>query len=189
MSLKSGEIQCLINGLKEGSPVAFGQFYGRYGSLIYHIALKITRDKMEAEDICHDVLLEIYEKADQYDPERGSIEAWIAVKARSRSLDRLRKKRHVLSEHPEQETLFMDLPPESVEERVFGSMDKEALMQAIELIPVSQRKAVYGMYFEAKTCRELAQKWQRPIGTVKSWVRCGLQNIKKQMNMFPELRE
>ena len=70
----------------------FNDLYRQNASFVYKIALHLLNDPVEAEDLCHDVFLEIIQHPEQYDPERGSIKAWLGVKTRSRAIDRLRNK-------------------------------------------------------------------------------------------------
>lgn len=174
----------LLREIKNGSVTAFAQFYERYASRVLHIATRIVGDQMEAEDICHDLFLEVWKKADQYDPERGSVEAWLAVKARTRALDRLRRNQRIAltpTDHPGVPTPTADAP---IEERVFSQLEREALLLALSKIPAAQAQAVHGAYCEAQSHRELAAKMKRPLGTVKSLIRYGLGNLRKQLNQL-----
>lgn len=172
----------LLRDMANGSITAFELFYEKYASLVLHIALRIVKDRMEAEDICHDLFLEVWKKAGQYDPKRGSIEAWLAVKARSRSLDRMRKKQRLPIASEENATLEQASTAAAAEENVLSRLDREVLRQALGKIPPAQARALQGMYYEAKTQRELAANMNRPLGTVKSLIRYGLDNIRKQLS-------
>lgn len=181
MALQDVDEKRLLREIANGSVSAFELFYERYASLVLHIATRIVGDQMEAEDICHDIFLEVWKKADQYDPQRGSVEAWLAVKARTRSLDRLRRTQRMLLDpvdHSQIETSSTDVP---TEEKVLLRLDREALLKALGKIPASQARAVHGMYFEAQSHHELSERMKRPLGTVKSLIRYGLGNIRKQL--------
>src|SRR5690625_3595205 len=86
----------LLKLIAKGSESAFNEFYETYVSFILQIASQVLDDRNEAEDVTHEVFLDIYKRPHQYQPERGSIKAWLAVKTRNRSIDRLRKKKPVL---------------------------------------------------------------------------------------------
>lgn len=170
----------LLREMHNGSMEAFELFYERYAPLIFHVALKLTKDQMEAEDICHDVFLEAFRKADQFDPSRGSLEAWLSVMTRSRSLDRLRRKQRLIyNESQEEYAARVDANPE---ERAILELEKECLYAVIDQIPKPQKEALIGFYCESQTQKQLAQKLNYPIGTVKSLIRYGIQNIRKQWN-------
>jgi RNA polymerase sigma factor (sigma-70 family) len=170
----------LLRDMKQGSAAAFEQFYERFAPLVYSIALRMVGDQMEAEDLCHDIFLEVYRTADQYDPQRGSVEAWLAVKTRSRCLDRLRRKKS------ERIQTCGELPvvgggAVTTEETVLAKLERETIRHVMNKIPEAQRQAVYGMYFLSQSHRELSQRMERPLGTVKSLIRYGLMNVKKQL--------
>lgn len=171
----------LLDAMREGSAEAFDRFYERYMPLVYRIAYRMTGDRMEAEDLCHDVFLEAFDKARQFDPARGSLESWLAVRTKCRALDRLRRTSRVRTEEAPEERLGDARQENTTEERVLGRLDRETLLNALERIPASQRTAVYGMYYEMRTQKELSESMARPLGTIKSLVRYGLNNLRKQL--------
>jgi RNA polymerase sigma-70 factor (ECF subfamily) len=179
MSGENDEMLQILRAISEGSTAAFDRFYDRYAPFVLHIALKSLGDRMEAEDVCHDVFLEVFHKADRYDPTRGSIESWLAVTTRSRCIDRLRRRSRVCAEAPA--GTGYSITDHALEERVLGKLQGEALYEALSKLPGTQRRAVAGMYLESRTQRELSREMQVPLGTVKSFVRYGLHNLRKQL--------
>ncbi|RIX50613.1 sigma-70 family RNA polymerase sigma factor [Paenibacillus nanensis] len=167
----------VLREMCEGSSVAFDQFYTRYAPLVLRVALRMLGDRMEAEDVCHDIFLEALRKGDRYEPAKGSIEAWLAVMTKSRCLDRLRKKqRTVASGGAEHGELLIETTPE---DKAIGLMERLAVREALDDLPLPQRNAVVTAYFGDKSQRELAEEWQVPLGTVKSWIRYGIGNLRK----------
>jgi RNA polymerase sigma-70 factor (ECF subfamily) len=154
----------------------FDELYQQNASYVYKIALHLIRDPVEAEDLCHDVFLEIIQHPEQFDPARGSVKAWLAVKTRSRAIDRLRKqKRQKIKIVTE---LASAIDPTS--ETVFQQLEKESLHKSLRRLPATQREALAATYFQSLRPKEWAEITGRPLGTVKSWVRYGLNNIRKQ---------
>lgn len=184
MSNSDNEMISLLQEIKNGSITAFDRFYVRYAPFVLQIALRTMKDEMEAEDVCHDIFLEILKKADQYNPSRGSIEAWLAVMTRSRCIDRLRLNQKTaageLSEAVES-TMSCNSNIIAVEESVLAKLQNEALREALQLIPEKQSEVVTEVYFGARTQREVSTELQIPLGTVKSLVRYGLHNLNKQL--------
>src|SRR5262245_40105256 len=80
----------LIREIARGSSPALGQLYDRHAGLLLRILTRILGNPDEAEDVLHEVFLEIWERAGDYEPTRGSVRAWLVMRARSRGLDRLR---------------------------------------------------------------------------------------------------
>lgn len=181
-TISSENSQHLLESISCGSIESFGDFYEMYRGFVFSIAYKILANKEEAEDICHDVFIEIAKNAHTYNQSRGSIEAWLAIKTRSRSVDLLRKKREIVLDEIERKKEQMEANKHiSIEEKVMLKLDKELIGAALNKLPEPQRAALYGSYFEQFTHKELAAKLHKPLGTVKSLVRYGIRNLRKQL--------
>ncbi|MBW8350082.1 sigma-70 family RNA polymerase sigma factor [Bacillus sp. IITD106] len=177
----SVESRNLLEGIANGSASAFELFYDRYYAFVYSIAYKVLQDKLEAEDMCHDIFIEISHKAHTYDPSKGSVEAWLAIRTRSRCVDLIRKKREVLSDEVEAKKEKASYENYlSVEEIVMRNLDRQLIADAMNSLPVSQRNAIYGNYFHQYTQKELSSYLKVPLGTVKSLIRYGIKNLRKQ---------
>ncbi|WP_236838695.1 sigma-70 family RNA polymerase sigma factor [Caldalkalibacillus salinus] len=184
--------EALLAQVKAGSTDAFEHFYDLYVRYVFGIAMKMLKNKSDAEDLCHDVFLEIYRNPHSFDPQRGSIEAWIAVKTRSRCLDRLRRsKRMLVKEDVEEDLQKASTDHHLVEEQVITHSEHEEVRQALSALPEAQKAAIYGHYFEGHSHRELEHKLKRPLGTIKSLVRYGIQNMRRfyqEQRSFPKAR-
>ncbi|MBD2867622.1 RNA polymerase sigma factor [Paenibacillus arenilitoris] len=180
MNPKDDKMSEALREMCEGSVEAFDRFYAHYAPFIMQIALRTLGDTMEAEDVCHDVMLEALRRGTGYDPSRGSLEAWLAVMTKSRCLDRLRRSKRVV-QTGETERNFANACAAPAEEDAVALLEKEALRSALLSLPDEQRRAVIGNYFDARTQRELSDRWSVPLGTVKSWIRYGIRNMRKQL--------
>src|SRR5438132_10469523 len=80
----------LIRRMAEGDRDAFRHFYDRYARQVYPLILRIVRDPADAADVLQDVFWETWQSAASYDPGRGTAEAWIFTRARTRAIDRVR---------------------------------------------------------------------------------------------------
>ncbi|MFD0670504.1 RNA polymerase sigma factor [Cohnella sp. GCM10027633] len=180
-SRSHGELAELLAQVREGCEDAFDAFYAKAAPFIYGLSRKLLGDRMEAEDVCHDVLLAVIAGADKYDPARGSAEAWLAVLAKSRCMDRLRKRSKIALEQQEpaetKEETAIGLP----EHRVIRKLEREALRGALAQLPGEQRQTIAAAYFGHRTHKDLADAWQVPVGTIKSRVRYGLHHMRKTM--------
>jgi RNA polymerase sigma-70 factor (ECF subfamily) len=169
----------LLREASYGEVAAFERLYEKYAGFVLHIAEKMTGSSAEAEDICHEVFLEAWRKASAYDPERGSVAAWLAVRTRARCTDWIRRgkrwqeKAQLLGGWRRQEA--------AAEEKALASVTWSQLRAALQRIPLPQRDAVYGAYVEELTHTQLAERMNRPLGTVKSFVRSGLKQLRKQL--------
>lgn len=171
----------LLKLIAKGSQAAFNQFYETYVSFVLQIAITVLADRREAEDICHDVFIEVFQKPMQYSPDKGSVKAWLPVKTRSRCIDRLRKHQPALLNKLEKLDTIQSV---KLEMYVLKEIEKEILEDAMNKLPPKQRELIYGAYFEGKTQRELATIYGKPIGTIKSSIRYGLQNLRKQKSLL-----
>lgn len=177
MKIEEKEEIMLLAEMAKGSTEAFAQFYDKYHRFIFYIALKMLANHSEAEDLCHDVFLEIYRNPKSYNEKRGSVEAWLAVKTKSRCLDRLRQKKYKLVYDEES---IEKLPSHTiVEQEVIAAMEHKTLMDALVKLPKSQQYAIYENYFREVSQREISALTNTPLGTVKSQIRYGLKKLKK----------
>lgn len=156
----------------------FNDLYQQNIPNLYKIALYILQDPVEAEDLCHDVFLEVIQNPEQFDPGRGSVQAWLAVKTKSRAIDRLRKRKQLnLQKLPEPAAVP---PVDPTAESVLLKLAKENLHESLKRLPKSQREALAATYFYSFRQREWAAQTGYPLGTVKSLIHYGLRNIRKQ---------
>lgn len=175
-------MSCLLKQIREGSLEAFDHFYAIAAPIVMGLSWKILQDRMEAEDVCHDVLMMVILKPEQYDPARGSVEAWLYVLTKSRCIDRLRKRKRLVLDADSGMLLERRLQRgDETERRVLLKLQKEALHRAIGELPSVHRQTIAGAYFDSRSQSELASAWQIPIGTVKSRMRYGLSRLRKAM--------
>src|SRR6266850_180862 len=80
----------LIRRMVAGDRDAFSRFYDRYSPLVFPLILKIVRDRADAADVLQDVFWESWQGAAGYDAQRGTPEAWMIMRARTRAIDRIR---------------------------------------------------------------------------------------------------
>src|SRR5688572_14887224 len=83
----------LVVAVARGDRAALGALYDKYAPFLISLALRIVRERREAEDLLHDVFLEVWRSAVDYDPARGRVRTWLAIRMRSRALDRQKSAR------------------------------------------------------------------------------------------------
>ena len=87
--------QRIIKAIQQGNHDAFAELYDRHNAWLMAVSYRILKNRLDAEDLLHDVFVEIWKKSTSYDSTRGTVCNWLAVKIRSRALDRLRALRTV----------------------------------------------------------------------------------------------
>jgi len=148
--------------------------YDRYSSIVYGVALRVLGDTGAAEDVLQEVFLQLWRNPGAFDSSRGNLGAWLAVIARNRAIDGLRKRR------PETDIADMVV---SVEPDMAGDAERTRAMEkvrgALGNMPAAQRSAVEMAYFEGLTHIEIAAKTGEPLGTIKTRIRTALLALRK----------
>lgn len=158
----------LLRRIADGDVRAMGELYDRYGSTLFPIALRILRERSEAEDILHDAFVAVSERAHQYAPERGSVIAWLVTLVRNLSIDRARRRerRGALARE-----VLPHEPPASVRdpERLASEAgEREKIRRALAELPDAQRQTLEVAFFEGLSYPEIAARENVPLGTIKS---------------------
>lgn len=154
---------------------ALSALYDRYSGLVFSTAKRILHRTGEAEEILQDVFYQIWETAERFDPERGSLAGWLLVAARNRAISKLRGKREWAGELDENGvTLSVE-----IESRAAQNLLLDRVRGVMENLPEGQREALECAYFEGMSHTEIAQKTGQPLGTVKTRIRSALERLKK----------
>lgn len=164
----------LVVGISDGRTEALAVLYDRHAARLLGLALRILDDRRDAEDLLHDVFLEVWRSSHGYDPARASVGTWLTVKLRSRALDRRRAvavaRRFGLGTGLEAE----DVRDLEADLGVLRGLDRARALEALESLPQPQRRVVSMMYLEGRSCSEIARRCGVPEGTVKSRLARGL---------------
>lgn len=172
----------LIRKMAAGDREAFSQFYDRYAPLVYPLILRIVREAADAADVLQEVFWETWEGARAYDAARGSPEAWIVTRARSRAIDRIRsiRRRSETFVAPVDEGIARsrEEPGRDVSRAV---ADRQLVGTALMGLPEPQREVITLAYYEGLTQTEIAERLKQPLGTVKTRMRLGLERLRDLM--------
>jgi RNA polymerase sigma-70 factor (ECF subfamily) len=175
----------LIRGMAAGDHEAFARFYDRYAPLVFPFVLRIVRDRADAADVLQDTFWEAWRGAAAYDPARGTPEAWIVTRARTRAIDRLRAVRR------RGETFVAPLDEAAVAAPVpLGADaaeragDRQLIAGALARLPEPQREVIELAYYAGLTQTEIAERLEQPLGTVKTRMRLALARL-RELVTFP----
>lgn len=170
----------LLREAARGELSAISVVYDRFAGLLLSMAEKILTDRAMAEDLVHDVFLEVWRHAASYDPTRGSVRTWMLVRLRSRALDRMRSarsRREVGSDDSEPTSGLTELDREdpSLEP------DRKSIRRALAELPAEQRTVLELAYFQGLTSSEIAERMGSPLGTVKSRTAAAIAKLRSVM--------
>lgn len=168
----------LLVDVAQGDRAAFERLYRLASSRLFAVCLRLLPDRAEAEDVLQEVFTSIWHKAEQFDPTRASAMTWMAMIARNRAIDRLRSPSH------HARTTAIELGDElpdggaSPAEEAEASTDRERLQRCMDGLDDRRRGLIRTAFFEGATYEELATRSGAPLGSVKSWIRRGLLQLR-----------
>lgn len=176
----------LIRRMADGDADACGAFYDRYARLAYPLIMRIVRDPSDAADVLQEVFWEAWQAAGTYDPSRGSPEAWIVMRARTRAIDRLRavRRRGETFVAPLDEGLAAG-PADCGRDASERAADRMAVEGVLDRLSDAQREVIELAYFGGLTQTEIAERLGQPLGTVKTRMRLGLERLRESMKPAP----
>ena len=166
----------LLSRVRSGDQGAMAALFDRYSGVLYSVALRVLKDPGQAEDIMQDIFIQVWRKPDSFASGRGSLGGWLAVVARNRAIDLLRKRR----------------PSDSVEDVVLASKtdtaseaERNVLMEKVRVVmaelPPDQKTSVELAYFDGMSHTEIAEKTGEPLGTVKTRIRLAMMTLRKAL--------
>jgi len=175
----------LLGRIASGDVDAVAELYDRHASMLLGLALRIVRDRAEAEDVIHDAFVAVGDRAGQYVVERGAVGAWLVTLVRNLSIDRTRRRdrrgaiaRDVLAHDPEARAAATPATPEA---EVASARARERVRKALARLPDVQRTTLEIAFYEGLTYAEIADREGVPIGTIKSRAARALQALREAL--------
>ena len=173
----AAELADLLRRVAARDSAAFAMLYKQTRAKLYGVIARIlTKGDMSGE-VLQEVFVRIWEKAGDYDVDKGSPIAWMATIARNRALDEIRRVRPVsLEDMPE------GFEPAAEEVDPLGARDRSerlsALMNCLQTLDEEKRAVVLLAYYRGFSREALAKRFQRPAPTIKTWLRRGLAQLR-----------
>lgn len=164
----------LLQRIRQREEDAILVLYDRYSQLVYSIILRVLRDEGVAEELTQDIFLQLWRQTKVYDPARGTLRTWIAVVARHRAVDQLRKRRQ------EVDINDLDLSVDAKqEENARDAQFLDKIQAEMSRMPAAERLVLELAFFEGYTHSEISANTGQPLGTIKSRIRSAISRLRE----------
>jgi RNA polymerase sigma-70 factor (ECF subfamily) len=162
----------LLGQVARGDNAAFGALYDQVAGQVFGLVRSVLRDPAQAEEVCQEVLLDVWRNAARFDASRGTAMAWLMTLAHRRAVDRVRSQQAATAR--EQRVARPEVSYDSVAETVEARLDAERVRRCLGSLTDLQHESITLAYYQGRTYREVAALLSVPVGTVKTRMRDGL---------------
>lgn len=173
--------QTCIARISGGDAAALEQLYDRYAATVYRMAVRIVKNQELAEDVVQEVFWRVWRRSGSFSRERGKVAQWLFGIAHNMCIDELRRMRSrpVPVYEDDERPFIQQLPDEhtDVAGAALYAEQRRTIADALEQLPDAQRQAIELAYFGGLSHQEIANRLDRPLGTVKTRVRLGLHKL------------
>ncbi|MHA6761331.1 sigma-70 family RNA polymerase sigma factor [Streptacidiphilus sp. PAMC 29251] len=174
-------LEAQMAAVATGDRDAFTDLYAALFPLVRAGALRVLRDRAQAEEVAQEVILQLWETAARYRPERGSVIAWTLTMAHRRSVDRLRH--HQAGVRRDLQEASRHQPPahDSVLEQVEQHLEHQEVRRRLHSLTPCRRQALELAFYQDRTHAQASEQLGIPLGTFKSRVHDGLLQLRRSM--------
>ena len=173
----------LLQQIASGQSSAVSEVLDTYGALVWSIARRYFGRSAEAEDAVQDAFIAVWKAADRYDPEVAAESTFIAMIARRRMIDQLRKEGRRIAAQPLEGS---PEPENESNDRLADEEQVQTVLSAIDELDPPQPEVIKHSLMDGLTHPEIAEKMGLPLGTVKTHIRRGLIKVRKALGIRPE---
>jgi RNA polymerase sigma-70 factor (ECF subfamily) len=164
----------LLRRVARGDEASFAPLYDAVSARVYGLARRVVRDPAQAEEVAQEALVEVWRTAARYDPERGSATSWILTITHRRAVDRVRSAQAGAERERRVAVSHVETPYDDVVEEVAASLEQQQVRRCLEGLTDLQREALTLAYYGGYTYREVAEKLDAALPTIKTRMRDGL---------------
>jgi len=185
MEATEREDSFLLGRISAGDQEAFARFFDQHAAAVLALAVRILGARGEAEEVLQEVFLQVWRQAERYEADRSTPRGWLLMVARSRALDRLRR-REARGRH-EQEAVadaaaFPRLADPLGTRRLEENERRYQVHSALNLLSPEQRRCIELAFFEGLTHTQIAERLAAPLGTVKSRILLGMNKLRQALS-------
>ena len=173
-------LEVLFLRVSAGDKAALRDVHTRMANRVFAVALAILRDRAAASDVLQDVFLRLWQRASQFDPSRGTPEAWLLTIACYAALDTARTRGcEMATDNP----LLGDIPVDPI---ALDQLDRDessaSLRRCLNQLEPRHRAGIVLAFVHGLSHVEVAEHLALPLGTVKSQIRRGLLSLRECMS-------
>lgn len=168
----------LLRACAAGDRRAFAALYDATSAKLFAVALRILRDRAEAEDAVQEVYARLWRNAGRYDPARGRGMTWAVAVARNHAIDRLRARGPAADHDPAAVEALAD-PGLRAETRLAAMGEARRIAACLAALDPARAEALRGAYLEGLSYADLARRHGLPLNTLRTWLRRGLLALKE----------
>jgi RNA polymerase sigma-70 factor (ECF subfamily) len=174
----AGSPEALLAQVALSNRAAFETLYRDTSSRLFGICLRVLNDRAEAEEVLQEVYTSVWRKAGQFDATRAGAMSWLSMMARNKSIDRLRampaRNTHSALEMADE----IPDPGASPAQHAETLTDRARLENCLGQLEPKRHSLIRAAFFDGSTYEELAARIEAPLGSVKSWIRRGLMQLR-----------
>ncbi|MFQ5349661.1 MAG: sigma-70 family RNA polymerase sigma factor [Thermoanaerobaculia bacterium] len=175
----------LMGRVAAGDRAAFSELYDRHAAVLLGFLVRMLRRRDSAEEILQEVFVKAWKRAHSYRPERAAPRAWLLTMARSSAIDRIRSSQARARREGEWTRAERGAPAEPLgTRRLEADEARGSVSQALDRLPQEQRRCIELAFFEGLTHRQVAERLEQPLGTVKSRILLGMKRLR--LTLQPE---
>ena len=182
-----------MENIQRGDESALALLHRRHHALLRTIFNRIISNEHDVDELVQECLLEVWRRAENYNPEKGKALGWIVTLARRRAIDRLRRKSAYWRA---QDRFRLECETESASAMHCGADEEAAqddtaavVARLIRNLPEAQQEAVQLAYFRGMSQRQIAAHTGIPLGTIKTRLELAMRKLRSAALAFGEFRE
>ena len=173
------EIENLIDRIALGDRAAFSLLYDRTSAKLLGVALRIIKDRAQAEDILQDTFIKVWRNADRYASNGTSPMTWLITIARNTAIDRWRAKKPMQDDTALQTVAAKGPTPE---QSAVATSDARQIVACLDELDADRGAAVRGAYLDGQSYADLADRFDVPLNTMRTWLRRSLIALRECMS-------
>lgn len=171
----------LVLEMAKGDETALQGLYERTHRLVFTLAVRITRNREQAEEVTADVFHAVWQRAAAYDPADGPVVGWVMNQARSKAIDRLRYEQRRKRVNPYPNDPSDESSADDPMRFAATAQDNRSLDDALQTLTPVERQTIETAFFGEMTYSEAAATLNQPLGTIKTRIRSALTKLRQTL--------